>query len=105
MHREDILDRRAALKPNLLLVPYGYAEDEKNWPAHAEEFHKVVINAAKRTSAAVIGTNLIGRISRGPWSGRVYGGHSIAVDKLGNILDTAKDRDRDIKIVPLTTIH
>jgi predicted amidohydrolase len=100
-HREDILDRMAALKPNLLLVPYGYAEEEQNWPAHSEEFHKVVTEAAKRTGAAVIGTNPVGRISRGPWSGRVYGGQSVAVDKTGNIIDTAKDRDRDVKIVPI----
>ena len=83
-HRQDILDRMAALKPNLLLVPYGYAEDEQKWPAHSEEFHNVVINAAKRTGAAVIGNKFhVGRISRGPWAGRVYGGHSIAVDKTG----------------------
>jgi predicted amidohydrolase len=104
-HREDILDRRAVLKPNLLLVPYGYAEDEQKWPAHSEEFHNVVINAAKRTGAAVLGTNLVGRISKGPWAGRVYGGHSIAVDKMGNIIDTAKDRDRDVKIVPMTAVR
>jgi predicted amidohydrolase len=100
-HREDILDRMAALKPNLLLVPYGYAEEEQNWPSHSEEFHKVVTETAKRTGAAVIGTNPVGRISRGPWSGRVYGGQSVAVDKMGNIIDTAKDRDRDVKIVPI----
>lgn len=103
-HREDILDRMAALKPNLLLVPYGYAEEEQEWPAHSEEFHKVVTEAAKRTGAAVLGTNPVGRISRGPWSGRVYGGKSIAVDKMGNIIDTAKDRDRDIKIVPIAAV-
>jgi predicted amidohydrolase len=104
-HREDILDRRAALKPDILLVPYGYAEEEQKWPAHGEEFHNAVINAAKRTGAMVIGTNPVGRISRGPWSGRVYGGHSVAVDKTGNIIDTAKDRDRDVKIVPITAIR
>lgn len=104
-HREDLLDRMATLKPNLLLVPYGYAEEEQKWPAHGEQFHNVVINAAKRTGAAVIGTNLVGRISRGPWSGRIYGGQSIAVDKTGNIIDTAKDRDRDVKIVPITAVR
>ena len=104
-HSQDILDRMAALKPNLLLVPYGYAENEQNWPAHSEEFHNVVINAAKRTGAAILGTNSIGRISRGPWAGRVYGGHSIAVDKLGNIIDKAKDRDRDVKIAPITAVR
>jgi predicted amidohydrolase len=102
-HREDILDRMAALKLNLLLVPYGYAEEELKWPAHGEQFHNAVINAAKRTCAAVLGTNSVGRISRGPWSGRIYGGQSIAVDKMGNIIDTAKDRDRDVKIVPIGT--
>jgi predicted amidohydrolase len=103
-HREDILSRIAELMPNLLLVPYGYAEDEQKWPAHGEEFHKVVIETAKRTGTAVIGTNPVGRISKGPWAGRVYGGQSIAVDKLGSIIDTARDRDRDIKIVPLAAI-
>jgi predicted amidohydrolase len=103
-HREDILEKMAAMKPNLLLIPYGYAEDEQKWPAHGEEFHKVVTEAAKRTGAAVIGTNPVGRISKGPWAGRVYGGQSIAVDKLGNIIDTAKDRDRDVKIVPVAAI-
>jgi predicted amidohydrolase len=91
----------AALKPNLLLVPYGYAEEEQKWPAHGEEFHNVVINAAKRTGATVLGTNLVGRIGRGPWMGRVYGGQSIAVDKTGKILGVAKDRDRDIRIVSI----
>ncbi len=104
-HRQDILDRMAALKPNLLLVPYGYAEEEQKWPAHSEEFHKVVAETAKRTGAAILGTNSVGRISRGPWAGRVYGGHSIAVDKAGNIIDTAKDRDRDVKIVPINAVR
>ncbi len=104
-HREDLLDRVAALKPNLLLAPYGYAEEELKWPAHGEEFHNVVINAAKRTGAAVLGTNPVGRISRGPWSGRIYGGQSIAVDKTGNIIDTANDRDRDVKIVPIAAVR
>jgi predicted amidohydrolase len=103
-HREDILNRMAELKPNLLVVPYGYAEDEQKWPAHGEEFHKVVTETAKRTGSAVIGTNPVGRISKGPWAGRIYGGQSIAVDKLGGIIDTARDRDRDIKIVPLAAI-
>jgi predicted amidohydrolase len=103
-HTENILGKMAELKPDLLLVPYGYAEDEQKWPAHGEEFHKVVAETAKRTGAAVIGTNPVGRISKGPWAGRVYGGQSIAVDKAGNIIDTAKDRDTDVKIVPIVAI-
>jgi predicted amidohydrolase len=98
-HSESILDRMAALKPNLLLVPYGYAEQEANWPAHGQQFHQVVIDAAKRTGATVVGTNLVGLITKGPWVGRVYGGQSVAVDKTGKILASAGDRDRDIKLV------
>ncbi len=101
-HRADILDRIAALKPKLLLVPYGYAEKEENWPAHAAEFHDIVKKTAIKTGAAVVGTNLVGQITNGPWAGRVYGGQSIAVDKTGKTLALAKDRDRNIKLVSVS---
>jgi predicted amidohydrolase len=100
-HRADILDRMTALKPKLLLVPYGYAEKEENWPGHGREFHQIVINAAKRTGATIVGTNSIGQITKGPWTGRVYGGQSIAVEKSGKVLGVAKDRDRDIKTIQI----
>jgi N-carbamoylputrescine amidase len=99
-HSENVLDRMAALKPNLLLVPYGYAEQEANWPAHSQEFHNVVKKAALRSAATVVGTNLVGQITKGPWSGRVYGGQSVVADKTGKIIAVAKDRDRDIKVIP-----
>ncbi len=100
-HTESILDRMAALKPALLLVPYGYAEREANWPAHSREFHDVVKKAAIATGATVVGTNLVGQITKGPWAGRVYGGQSVAVDKTGKIIAVAKDRDRDIKVTQI----
>jgi predicted amidohydrolase len=102
-HRADILERMAKLKPDLLLVPYGYAEEEKKWPEHGQQLQQAVTNTAKRTGATVIGTNLVGRITKGPWAGRVYGGQSVAVDKAGKILGIAKDRDRDVKIIIITT--
>ena len=92
----------AELKPDLLLVPYGYAEKEENWPGHAAEFHNIVKKTAVKTAAAVIGTNLVGQIIKGQWASRVYGGQSIALDKTGKIIALAKDRDRDIKLVSLT---
>lgn len=88
----------AALKPDLLIVPYGYAAEEQQWPRHGKQLEKVVKNAAKKTGAFVIGTNLVGEITNGPWRGWVYGGQSIAADKTGRIISTAKDRDRDINI-------
>jgi len=98
-HDNKILKRMAALKPDLLLVPYGYAAVEDDWPGHGKELEKVVTNTARKTKAFVIGTNLVGEITKGPWKGRVYGGQSVAVDGTGRVVTIAKDRDRDINIV------
>jgi predicted amidohydrolase len=75
-HEAEILERMAALKPDLLLK-----------------------NTAQRTGAFTVGTNLVGEITKGPWKGRVYGGQSVAVDKTGRTIAKARDRDRDINIV------
>lgn len=98
-HDKKILKRMAALKPDLLLIPYGYAADENEWPCHGKELEKVVTNTAKKTGAFVIGTNLVGEIANGPWKGRTYGGQSVAADRTGRVVSVAKDRDRDIKII------
>jgi len=102
-HKDEILNRVAALKLDLLLVPYGYAAVENEWPGHGKELQNVVTGTAKKTGAPVVGTNLVGEITKGPWKGRVYGGHSIAVDKTGKTISIAKDRDRDINIVRINT--
>lgn len=102
-HENRILKRMAALKPDLLLVPYGYAEIEDAWPAHGKELEKVVSNTARRTRAFVVGTNLVGEITHGPWKGRVYGGHSVAADKTGRTVAVAKDRERDVCLVSFNT--
>lgn len=98
-HKNEILDRVAALKPDFLLVPYGYAAPENEWPGHGKELEKVVTKAAERTGAPVVGTNLVGEITKGPWSGRIYGGHSVAADSTGKTISMAKDCDRNISIV------
>jgi len=102
-HKNEILGRMAKLKPDLLLVPYGYVEIEKKWPEHGLQLQKVVKNAALRTGAPVIGTNSAGEVTKGPWAGRVYGGQSVAVDKNGTVLATAKDRDKDVIIVSINS--
>jgi predicted amidohydrolase len=98
-HDGKILKRMAALKPDLLLVPYGYAAAEDEWPGHGKELEKVVTNTARKTKAFVIGTNLVGEITKGPWKGRIYGGQSVAADGAGRVVTIAKDRDRDIIVV------
>ena len=100
-HDSKILKRIAALKPDLLLIPYGYAAAEDDWPGHGKELEKVVTNTAKKTGAFVVGTNLVGEITKGPWKGRVYGGQSMAADSTGRVVTIAKDRDRDINIISI----
>jgi len=97
-HSNNILDRMAKYKPDLLLVPYGYAEEQVKWPDHGKRLEYVVRKSASRTGAAVVGTDCVGVISSGPWRGRVYGGQSIAADRQGNTIAVAKDRDRNIKV-------
>lgn len=104
-HEDAILKRMAALKPDLLLVPYGYAAEESQWPGHGKELRSVVGNAARKTGAFVVGTNLVGQITNGSWKGRTYGGQSVAADRTGRIIATAKDRDRDVNIVEIDLVH
>lgn len=100
-HKEEILERMAALKPGLLLVPYGYAAAPTDWPGHGNELERVVAGAARKVGAPVVGTNLVGQITNGPWKGRTYGGHSVAADKNGHTTAKAKDRDRHVMLICL----
>jgi predicted amidohydrolase len=90
-HEQEILERIASLKPDLVLVPYGYAAPEKAWPKHGQQLERVVQNAAKVIGAPVIGTNLVGQITHGPWQGQTYEGHSVAADCRGRILAVGLD--------------
>jgi predicted amidohydrolase len=98
-HEQPILERMARLKPDLLLVPYGYAEKEEAWPEHGKQLERVVTGAAKAIAAPVVGTNLVGQITHGPWTGRTYGGHSVVADRTGGILGLGRDFDREIKVI------
>lgn len=98
-HEDEILSQMATLKPDLLLVPYGYAADAEVWPEHGKKLEIVVCRAARKTGASCVGTNLVGQISHGPWKGRTYGGHSVVAERNGEVVVTGKDRDRDVIIV------
>jgi predicted amidohydrolase len=97
--KEDILARMASLQPDLVLVPYGWAAREDQWPGHGKQLQKTVSQAAETIGAPIVGVDLVGEITHGPWTGLTYGGQSVASDAAGNILAKAKDRDRDVKIV------
>ena len=96
---ENLLESMKSQKPDLLLIPYGWAAPENDWPAHGRELVKVVKNAAYKIKCPVIGTNLIGQISHGPWTGQVYGGQSVAFDNKKEKLVIGKDRESDIAII------
>jgi predicted amidohydrolase len=99
--KSEILNKMRDLKPELVIIPYGWAFEEDGWPEHAKKLRETVQNAAKKTGAPVIGTDLVGEISHGPWTGQIYGGSSVAADKNGTIIAAGKDRDRDIVITTI----
>lgn len=98
---ESLCRRLRDLEPDLVLIPYGWAADETEWPAHGEKLKAVVQQAARWIGAPVVGTDLVGAISHGPWKGKTYGGQSTAADARGRTLAVAKDRQQDCTIVTL----
>lgn len=101
-HSADILASMAELRPALVIVPYGYAAAEEAWPEHGKALEGIVANAAKTVGAPVVGTNLVGQITHGPWTGRTYAGHSVTADRTGSIIATAQDFNPDVQVVTLT---
>ena len=99
---EDLVAEMAELQPDLLLIPYGWAEHEDRWPEHGKELEKVVVNTGKKVKANVVGTDLVGEISKGPWAGYVYGGQSLAVDANGKVLIKLADRDSDLQVIEIS---
>lgn len=100
--RDDLLRRMAALKPDLVLVPYGWVGAENDWPKHGDNLCHVVSHAASVIGAPVVGTDGVGQVTHGPWAGRMYGGASNVADRKGRTVARAADRDRDVLVVTLT---
>ncbi|MFH0954018.1 MAG: carbon-nitrogen hydrolase family protein [Verrucomicrobiota bacterium] len=98
---DDFLRKMADLKPGLVLVPYGWVGAENDWPGHGQNLVNVVRHAAEVIGAPVVGTDSVGEVTHGPWAGRTYGGFSNVSDRRGQTLAVAKDRDRDVLIVPI----
>lgn len=94
-----LLERAAACRPELMIVPYGWAADMEAWPGHGEELAATVSNAARAMGCAVVGTDLVGCISAGPWKGKTYGGQSVVCDRDGKILAVLADRDVEIRVI------
>ena len=93
---QDYVDQMASKNPNLVLIPYGWAAPEDDWPEHSKNLENIVAKVAAKVKCPVVGTDLVGEITKGPWTGQVYGGQSVAVNQDGVVLAKALDRDREI---------
>jgi len=98
---EDHIRRMAELEPDLVLIPYGWAAEMDKWPAHAKELEKLVCKIAAAWKCPVVGTDLVGVMSHGPWRGRTYGGASVVADGSGKVITILRDRDVDVQVVKI----
>lgn len=100
----DSMDARlrgqvAEQKPDLVFIPYGWAGGEEQWPDYGLQLRELVQAAARQIRCTVIGTNSVGSMSHGPWTGHVYGGQSVVADASGRVIACGRDRDRDLFLV------
>jgi predicted amidohydrolase len=97
--KDEILSEMLGRKPQILLVPYGWAAPKGDWPQHGESLRKTVSKAALSVRAPVVGTDLVGMITHGPWTGYTYGGQSVAANPEGEIIAVGADRDSDVIVM------
>ena len=88
-----------SLNPDPVLIPYGWAADRNEWPAHGKKLEETVSRIAKNVGVPVVGPNLLGEITCGPWKGKTYEGHSVVADSTGKILALGKDNEEEVLIV------
>jgi predicted amidohydrolase len=98
---DEYAQRVAGLKPDLMLVPYGWAAKFEEWPAHEKDLERLVSSRAKLWQCPTIGTDLVGQMTHGPWTGRTYGGASVVADATGQAMEVLRDRDTEVRVVEL----
>jgi predicted amidohydrolase len=98
---DAIAKRIEKLAPDLMLVPYGWAATVDKWPRHAKELEALVTRRAAQWKCPVVGTDLVGEMTHGPWKGQTYGGASVVVDSSGELLHILRDRDVEVRTVTL----
>ena len=94
-------ERLKALKPDLMLVPYGWAATNDKWPDHSKELETLVRRRAAQVQCPMAGVDLVGEMTHGPWAGWTYGGSSFVADGEGRLLLTARDRNTDLRVLDL----
>lgn len=95
--KDELVEQIREQDADLLLVPYGWAAEKRAWPGHGESLRAWVEATARRAGCDVVGTDLVGSISTGPWIGKVYGGQSVVVS--GGETTVLRDRDVEVRVV------
>jgi predicted amidohydrolase len=98
---DSLVEPFKTLKPDLMLVPYGWAAPNDRWPQHSKDLEDLVTKRAAELQSPMVGVDLVGEMTHGPWSGRTYGGSSFVAGADGKILLTARDRDADLQVIEL----
>ncbi len=98
---DAFLNRLKSFKPDLALVPYGWAAPDDQWPQHSTVLEELVKKRAAELKCPMAGVDLVGEMTHGPWAGQTYGGSSFVADGNGKILLTARDRDTDLRVIDL----
>ena len=96
---DAFVNRMKVLKPDLMLVPYGWAAPDNQWPQHSGVLETLVKMRAAQVRCPMAGVDLVGEMTHGPWAGQTYGGSSFVADGTGKILLTGKDRDTDFRVI------
>lgn len=96
---DEFVKRMKDLKPDLMLVPYGWAAPNDQWPQHSKVLEDLVKRRAAMVQCPMAGVDLVGEMTHGPWAGQTYGGSSFVADGTGKILLTLRDRDTDLQII------
>jgi predicted amidohydrolase len=99
--KDEIAKRIEELSPDLMLVPYGWAAPMDKWPEHSKDLENLVAKRAAQWKCPVVGTDLVGQMTHGPWKGQTYGGASVVVDAAGKVLCVLRDRDVEVRTVTL----
>ena len=94
-------ERIRELKPDLMLVPFGWAAEVDRWPAHERDLERLVVGRAEMWKCPVVGTDLVGVMMHGPWTGRTFGGGSVVAGGSGKVLATLRDRDVEVRVIRL----
>ena len=98
---DSIVQQLSDVRPDLMLVPYGWAAPAEAWPAHGESLHAWIASTAQRTGAPTLGVDSTGAIEHGPWKGMLLGGQSAWSNASGALSTPLADRESQVVVFEL----